>query len=453
MMPRSLDNREFPLLEDSPDAALLHWLVRGGSLRQNLLKAIRLWVWLRSLYGDESERVCLREPFTYKDWRDAFFTPTHPKADTIPTPHDATCACAKTAAQWLFTPQTGVSESGWWTMIQQYSAIADTALDVILQTRLFAVTRRSLANDLELLRELGWLQSVENAYCRVAEFPDRPASPSVPDESGLGGYDLGFLNAHLEAIAQELSQPIAEEQRFFLEVDYIIAQTQQTVEAWLEALKIIWAKQDVPPVRLSYGSARYGTVQCVVYPVCVYYVQRAIYLCAMGETPTAAGNWYNYRLDKIQAMECCQWSEPNLPLVLQQRRGTLPTPHYIRRQMDQAWGFDFYLKPRLMLLRFQREFHDRYIQGTFRHKTFHKITYEQAYQLIQDTAASSHPSLLQVIQSRSVDDAYYTVQYRDGDTNVGLRLRSWRPKVEVLLPWALRQKQLEEMQAEWQLYQ
>jgi len=30
---------------------LLRWL--RGSLKQNLLRAIRLWVWLRSVYGDE----------------------------------------------------------------------------------------------------------------------------------------------------------------------------------------------------------------------------------------------------------------------------------------------------------------------------------------------------------------------------------------------------------------
>jgi CRISPR-associated protein (TIGR03985 family) len=58
-----------------------------------------------------------------------------------------------------------------------------------------------------------------------------------------------------------------------------------------------------------------------------------------------------------------------------------------------------------------------------------------------------------MIQSRSPEDAYYTVRYRDGDTNVGQRLRSWRPKVEVLLPWDLREKMQAEMQAEIELYQ
>ncbi|MEP0914543.1 TIGR03985 family CRISPR-associated protein [Leptolyngbya sp. GB1-A1] len=441
-----------PLLEDLPDPALLHWLVHGGSLRQNLSRAIRLWVWLRSLYGDESERLCLEEPFTYKDWRDTFFLATHPKGEAIPDRHDPTCACAKTASEWLFTPQMGLSELEWRSQIQQHSAIDDAALNNILHSSLFAVTRRSLASDLAALYKLGWLQGRENGYYRVTEFPSRPGNRGLDlTENALGGYDLGFLNAHLESIAQQLSQPIAEEQRFFLEVDYIIAQTQQRVEAWLEELKSVWEEAIVPPVRLTYSSAKYGVMECMVYPVCVYYVQRAIYLCALGETPDRKGDWYNYRLDKMQKIVRCQWDDPRLPLILKQRRKTLPSPYYIRREMEQAWGFDFYLKPRLMLLRFKREFHDRYIQGTFRHKTFQRISYERAKQIIHDAAA--HPSLIKMIQSRSPEDAYYTVRYRDGDTNVGQRLRSWRPKVEVLLPWDLREKMQAEMQAEIELYQ
>lgn len=454
MTQRSLVGGTVPLLEDPPDAALLHWLVRGGSLRQNLLRAIRLWVWLRSLYGDEEECLGLTEPFSYKDWRDAFFTVTHPRGEAAPDLHDPTCACAKTVAEWLFTPKTGVSEPEWRTMIRQHSAIADTALDAILHSRLFAITRRSLASDLEALCKLGWLQAVESGYYRVTKFPARPGDRVLNlTENAIGGYDLGFLNSHLEAIAQQLSQPIAEEQRFFLEVDYIITQTQQRVEIWLEELKSIWNQAIVPPVCLSYSSAKYGVVQCIVYPVCVYYVQRAIYLCALGETPGRVGDWYNYRLDKIQKMTRCQWRDLKLPLVLQKRRDTLPGPDYIRRQMEQAWGFDFYLKSRLMLLRFKREFHDRYIQGTFRHKTFQQISYDDAKQLICNSVSSADRTLLKLIQARSPEDAYYTVKYRDGDTNVGLRLRSWRPKVEVLLPGSLRQELLQEIQTEWQFYQ
>lgn len=36
---------------DRPHVELLQWLARG-SLKQNLLRSIRLWAWLRALYGD-----------------------------------------------------------------------------------------------------------------------------------------------------------------------------------------------------------------------------------------------------------------------------------------------------------------------------------------------------------------------------------------------------------------
>ena len=53
--------------------------------------------------------------------------------------------------------------------------------------------------------------------------------------------------------------------------------------------------------------------------------------------------------------------------------------------------------------------------------------------------APQQPELLRLLQSRPHQDAYYRVYYREGDTNVELRLRAWRPKGEVLLPWTLRQ--------------
>ena len=448
-----LNTSAIPLLEDPPDVELLQWLARG-SLKQNLLRAIRLWVWLHSLYGEE-DRLPLTDPFTYREWRDVFFSSTHPKGEQSPALHEANCACAKTLENWLFTPKTGVVKSDWLRAMQQHSGVNLDTLDGLLHRRLFAVTRRALAFDLEILVELGWLRFQNGSYWRTDELPRRPGSKAMMLlEPPLENYGLGFLNPHLEAIAQSLSQPIAGVQRFFLETDYIIVQKQRQVEQWLEDLKGIWEASTVPPVRLTYRSAKHGTVNCVVYPVCIYYVQRAIYLCAFGETPLRQGEWYNYRLDKIQQIARLDWDDPALPKLLQRRRNRLPQPNYIRTKMREAWGFDFYLPIERMLLRFERNFHDRYIQGTFRHATFKPVTYQQATYLIRDSITSpAQQPLLKVIQSRPEEDAYYTALYRDGDTNVGLRLRSWRSKVEVLLPWKLRQEVTQEVQTEWQFYQ
>jgi CRISPR-associated protein (TIGR03985 family) len=107
-----------------------------------------------------------------------------------------------------------------------------------------------------------------------------------------------------------------------------------------------------------------------------------------------------------------------------------------------------------MLIRFNRTFHDRYIQGTFRHDTFTRIAYDVANQLIQQQVSdlAQHEALLHVLHARSPNDVYYQVHYRVGDTNVGQRLRAWRPNGEVLLPYSIRQAIAEEVEAEYQLY-
>jgi CRISPR-associated protein (TIGR03985 family) len=54
--------------------------------------------------------------------------------------------------------------------------------------------------------------------------------------------------------------------------------------------------------------------------------------------------------------------------------------------------------------------------------------------------------------NRSPKDAYYSLQYRHGDNNVTMRLRAWRPKVEILLPYDLRQKVTADIVQEIGLY-
>ena len=441
---------------DRPHVELLQWLARG-SLKQNLLRAIRLWVWLRALYGDDKDCLCLNKPFTYTDWRDAFFNPTHPKGEAIPNLHDPSCACARTTADWIFDAKTGVLEPEWRQSLQQHDAIPDMALDELLQRRLFAVTRRSLHADLQILTELGWLRRRGQKYHRVHDLPTRPITVnSEPANARLNAYDLALLNPDLETIARNLSQPVGGFQRFFLEVDYIISQTNQDqVEDWQDKLRHFWEQMPIPPVKLIYNSAREGcAVECIVYPVCIYYVQRAVYLCAFGQTPRRKVDWNNYRLDRIQQMTHLEWKDRGIPQLLRELYPqNLPSPDYIQEQMAKAWGFDFYLPRKLMLLRFDREFHDRYIQDTFRHDTFNHVNYQQAERLIRQHAQKQQQALLTVLKSRPHQDVYYQVYYREGDTNVGMRLRAWRPSSEVLLPWELRQSIAKEVKKEFQLYQ
>ncbi len=82
------------------------------------------------------------------------------------------------------------------------------------------------------------------------------------------------------------------------------------------------------------------------------------------------------------------------------------------------------------------------------------MSYQEAELLIRKHTLQQQPQqkLLKVLQSRSSQNAYYHAHYREDDTNVRQRLRAWRPKCEILLPWELRQSIAEEVEIEFQLY-
>jgi hypothetical protein len=105
--------------QDTPSVELLQWLARG-SLKQNLLRAIRLWVWLHTIYGNKAVRLDLPNEWSYSDWRNLFFSKTHPQGEQIPGMHDANCACAKTVREWLFTSATGITLDTWIKAIKSH---------------------------------------------------------------------------------------------------------------------------------------------------------------------------------------------------------------------------------------------------------------------------------------------------------------------------------------------
>jgi CRISPR-associated protein (TIGR03985 family) len=121
--------------------------------------------------------------------------------------------------------------------------------------------------------------------------------------------------------------------------------------------------------------------------------------------------------------------------------------------MEEAWGFDYYQPKQSLLVRFDRTWDDRYIRNSLRHPTFQPISYDDAGKLIQQTLQGQpQRSLLKIWRSRSNQDAYYRASIRQHDPNVWQRLRAWRPHIEVLLPWDLRQQFAQETSQESQLY-
>lgn len=397
----------------SPNIEVLQWLARG-SLKQNLLRAIRLWVWLRSLYGDEGSRIELPQVWTYTDWRDAFFSHTHPKTDKIPLLHDPNCACAKTIGDWIFTGDIRVEENEWKELLVSYCVaqsqttsnlsekedllIVDSdgrgrgktkkTLDETLKRPLFAVTRRTLQEDLYILENMGWIQSNKinkTSYQLIESFPKLDFLSKSKQQADLNLQQLTFSNVNLESTLEIFSEPIGGYRRFYLEVDYIIPDNRDDVWDCQNYLKDVWSTHPIPPVRFTYKSAKLGkSINLIVYPVCIYYARRAIYLSAFGQTPNNQGEWYNYRLDRIQHLKTLDWSDSRIPQVLLNLYpNKLYTPEYIREEISAAWGYDFYEQSRLLILRFERTFHDTYIKETFRHEKFEKIPYKQVIKEIE----------------------------------------------------------------------
>ena len=475
----------------SPDVELLQILARG-SLKQNLPKAVRLWVILRSIYGPFSDpvKVKLDDKFTYNDWCERFFTEfEYHKNDKIPIYHDPKCPCAKTIPDWLFEPSIGSNAREWKKSFIQLYPITKQQLDNLLifgiintqknqtkqqKIRLLAKTRKNFQYDFQALVSMGWLQArqvktnhhlnkFQTQYIKVSSFPD--FITSTPPQEVVENQEVGnVIQNDLADFFDDFGRKINNEQRFFLDLEYIVHhQLSSTINTFREKLKEIWHSQPIPPIKITYVSARNfqdrqdDGEDYIVYPVCIYYSQRAPYLFGYGQTPKDDSgtriDWYDYRLDRIKKLEVLDWNRVNLP-NFSLKRCQSKTPAEIEKKRSEAWGFDFYKPQDVLLIRFELYFHNLYIQGTEREKIFKKISYKQAQSLIKSSQSNLEhkQQLLKIIKSRSPQDIYCRVNYRKDDYNIIMRLRAWGAKVEVLSPWDLRQTMTENIKETWKLY-
>jgi CRISPR-associated protein (TIGR03985 family) len=267
---------------------------------------------------------------------------------------------------------------------------------------------------------------------------------------------LAFLEPELSSIADQLSPSPSDQRRVHMHLDYVVPEDHELadqVEENHQFLRDLWFRKSIPPIFFRYDSISAGQeLECIVYPVCIYYFQRAKYLCAWGHKSTQGMTWHNYRLDRMQSesLEEIAWDNEDLCSTLLQayQNSTLPTPADIQAEMALAWGFDFYQKSATLLLRFDRTFHDQYIANTFRHQTFQPITSIPELEQLLATAIPD-PQLLTNLQNRIhhyPQDAYYQAQVRLHDTNIIMRLRAWGDKVEVLAPTTIRQRMITDIQ-------
>ncbi|MEM9815844.1 MAG: TIGR03985 family CRISPR-associated protein, partial [Cyanobacteria bacterium P01_D01_bin.6] len=464
-----------PLWQASPSVPLLQWLARGP-LKQNLLQGIRLWVWLHLLYGAAGQDLGLTDPFTYADWRDRFFSATHPTGEKKPQHADARCPCNKCAAAWLFAPTLNFTQAAWQSYAEQHSAEVQTQiaafsqalqahdqhpeqLERLLNTPLFGMTRRTLYGDLRNLTSISWLTQRGQSFHRVTDWPDVPQQNLTP-AMGTAPESSFITQPDLAAIAENLSREMGGDRRFFVHVDYVVPQHKlDRVDDWQALLSELWQQHPIPPVQLLYQGAGYTEpVSVVVYPVCIYYFRRGPYLCAFGAVPQTSSrqlDWRNYRLDRLLNIKPLPWTHSTVPPPLRQQhtKHSLPQPDDIASRMEAAWGFDYYQPAQRLLLRFDQAWDERYIRNSMRHATFNHVPFAQVQSLIrQQLQGAEQQQLLEVLKQRSPTDAYYTAMYREHDPNVHQRLRAWRPHVEILLPWDLRQRMINEVRQEWQIY-
>lgn len=125
-----------------------------GSLSQNLLRALRIWAIKRSMRD-----LDLPANPNFAQWRRSFFSDSHPgnpdstaNFDAIPDLHDPHCRCSITLSQWF--QQEGIDEHEWRISVSQKLLISIESIDQMLDSRLFAVTRRSLAEDFKRVRQI-----------------------------------------------------------------------------------------------------------------------------------------------------------------------------------------------------------------------------------------------------------------------------------------------------------
>lgn len=274
-----------------------------------------------------------------------------------------------------------------------------------------------------------------------------------------GMIDLSFIKQEIASIVELLFPKLQGQQRLFLHHDYIVPKSlrEDTVNN-ADQLKEIWKEKPTPPLKICYYSASLSqTYNYIIYPVCLYYYQRAYYLSAWGQSPHSRHQlqWYNYRLDQIKEIIKLSWQDSQLPFSETKftKKANNYDPNYIQQQLEKAYGFDFYQPKALALLKFEPDFAQRYINNSFRHDTFEKIEeIEEVISIIEQEDLREKSQLINKVKQAS-HYSYYLLTYRQNDNSVIMRLRSWSPNVEVLLPGNLRQRMKKDIMKTWQLYQ
>lgn len=335
-------------------------------------------------------------------------------------------------------------------------------------------TRKTFSNMLvdELVNELKFLEKSGEQYRKLDSLPeflkkDDVPSPPTPLPPGV------IPNLPNWRSWKEFFQKINGEQRFFIDLENIVPETiTERVDSLINSLKSIWNSDPVPPIKLTYQSSSRGNFPepYIVYPVCFYYIKRAPYLFAYGTTPPPKKknnykerskiNWYDYRIDKILNLEQLNWENQDIPqeLLKKYKDKKLPTPKDVKTGIEFGLGYDFYKPTKEMIIRFDQYFYNNYIKDTQRNTLFKPLSLSQVKCHINsehdEIYKINKKSLLERLETEKYRNSIYLkLDYYVDDNNVIMRLRSWSPKVEVILPWDLRKTMRDDIKETWKLYE
>lgn len=426
-----------------------------------LASGARRWVIVRSLYDRDSEFFVEFEAelFNCADWLNKFKTKVVDYQ-------------ARPLSDWLFADYTELVKNQFIATLKSRYPLEQPDITELFATPIFAVTDRTFRNQLTQLSQLKtqllerqMINQKSTAKKQIHKFRKRSTAAIFEIFATEPSFQfdgiLEFFTNDVSAIAELLVTKINGEQRLFIHHEYVVNEDLREASADLaDRLKELWKVTPTPPIQITYHSAYLNQTQnYTLYPVCLYYYHRAYYLCAFGQRPQRSPNqppvgWYNYRLERITRLKKLSWQTPHLPFsqaeIINQPENY--NPDYIQQELDAAYGFDFYEKADLILLRFEPDFAQRYINNSFRHPTFEKLdSFQEAGRLIEQLELPNTQQLLAHIHSYP-DAAYYTLRYRHQDNNVIMRLRAWGPNVEVIFPDELRQRMRQDISDTWKLY-
>lgn len=481
----------------SPTVLTLQQLIAPALLIDHVdvvRKAVRLWVILQSLYAPEPAFVHWR--FRYRDWRDFFFdnaTQSHRERDRYPHhTQGSQCPCQKTIKQLLFPIDTEEKWVQWQqTFIATYQDIAllkqidlEAYVKELESVYPFWLTGKAMQTTFQKdLAEKGWLSyEGKQKYRKLEQLPELESLSQIKVNCSSGISDeneqrLNFLLDDLLLVADKFEKPINSIQRLFLYTDYQIPtrENARKIYSYIKQLKLIWQTEPVPIIQLTYQSFYLNgkIISYMIYPVCLYYYQRSFYLCSFGQSPRQpeGSDWYNYRLDRVISLQIIDKQTAKIPKAIQnkaleeqseqeqqliQEDDTYNGPliEEIQENLEQAYGFDFYLELATMILRFPVEYDRRYIRHTIRHQTFRSLSRQAVIERInQADLNQTQKAYLKKKVANSPEDGFYRLNYRKNEFNTIMRLRAWCPNVEIILPWELRQKMKQDMEESLNLYQ